>query len=137
MEQQPIPRFRVTEASVLPLHRLLGTNQVLLKGCDRFEVMADGEDCSAGIQANRGVADRDTLPIGFAMIDLSRPDRCWGVRITEQMFDLRPAIDGDGVRPRQTIPVRAILSGKGRRADRQVLDYARRVENQNDVSGGG
>ena len=70
LEEQAIAFFRVADAGVFPLHRLLRLEKPLLERGEGALVAADRHDASPLVEAHNGVADGNVRPPGRRVVHL-------------------------------------------------------------------
>jgi hypothetical protein len=67
------------------------------------------------------------------MVDLAPARRCLRRRVAQHLFDLAPALDGDGVHPGLPDPVGVALDREFVAAHREVADHATSVDDERDI----
>ena len=136
LEKQAIALFRIANARVLALHRLLRLGQTLLQRGHGAQVASNRDDASVLAVSDRAVADRNVRSLRGGMIDLSPARNLEVARFADHFLDFRFAFNRDRVRPATTDPVAIGLAREFLVAKRDIADHAIAVHDKRDVGGG-
>ena len=136
LEQKAIAFFRVADARVFALHRLLGLGQSLLQRRHGPEVAPNGDDTAILAVTDRAVADGNVRSLRGRMIDLTPSRNLKIARFLDHFLDFRLALDRDRIGPAAADPVAIGLAPEFLVAKRDIANNALAVHHQRDIGGG-
>jgi hypothetical protein len=133
LKQCAIPGFKLTQAGVVALHRLLRRNQTLLHRCKLTQVAPDGDHLPGGSCRDRRVHDWHIAALGGRVIHVPPLGRVVSRGSLQQCSHLGPTLNRDGFCPGLSDPLCGPEVGQFLVTDRNIADDALRIHQQRDV----